>query len=735
MLSTKLLTGVQKRFAPKTTAPSSTTASSGARTPLPTNQSSAGSIPTTVANTNGSYGMSVEPKKTPANFDYSQVSAPTNPVLANTASSSAPSSVQRATLVNSAGNRVAVDVGSQQAKDYFGQGYTLEGAKPAATVATPMAPEAPKPTTSSAYNIQGSTDKAATSGAGSKLTDSSFLARAAQQKLTELQKNYLNTLAPTAEENAYNAELTDLMGAARMGISNEEGQGRLKTLDLVRGRQEKIGEQANIQAQTLQGQIKNLQDQRTAAGNVYNAQLGFEEKAIEREEAAAAAEAAGLKPIEIGGRLVAQNPETGAFEVIYEPPAESAKPVTLSEGQSLVDPTTGQVIASFGKTKDPLEQQKAELEIMKLQRELSSAGIELSPDQIADAVAKGYTTDQQLGLYSQIVGGGGNAPAIKEKSSEALKTQAFVNSGLASLSTLEELAPGGVFGRPLVPSGSYKAAERNVMDAIARLRTGAAMTPGEEDFYRQFLPQAGNSLETTTYKLNQIREYLSSVSSENDPLGISTGANDPLGLGAFSNDLSTSRNGSLGSLSEKYESGGNPGAIGYDRTGGLSYGTYQLAHNNAKSFVEQSPFKSFFEGIPFNSQQWQNTWKDLAKKIPEQFEAAQKDYISKTHFLPQIQKIASAGINVNGLNPVILDAIWSTAVQHGANTDVVEKALKSVGPNASDADKLKAIYQERWGGGARFASSTQAVKNSVYNRFFGPQGELQTALQRLGNMG
>ena len=35
----------------------------------------------------------------------------------------------------------------------------------------------------------------------------------------------------------------------------------------------------------------------------------------------------------------------------------------------------------------------------------------------------------------------------------------------------------------------------------------------------------------------------------------------------------------IGALSEKYESKGNPGIIGWDSTGGWSYGKYQLAAN------------------------------------------------------------------------------------------------------------------------------------------------------------
>lgn len=188
---------------------------------------------------------------------------------------------------------------------------------------------------------------------------------------------------------------------------------------------------------------------------------------------------------------------------------------------------------------------------------------------------------------------------------------------------------------------------------------------------------------------------------------------------------------SLGSLSQKYESSGNPGAIGYDSTGGWSYGTYQLAHDNARRFVEQSPYAQEFAGIPFNSPEFRSRWKQIAQEDPQGFAQAQEQYIAKTHFEPLAAKAAQAGLDLSQRSPVLAEVIFSTGVQHGGNTDVVNRALAKVGADASDEDIIKAIYNERWGNGARFASSTPQVKNAVYNRFFGKNGELATALQQL----
>jgi len=187
-----------------------------------------------------------------------------------------------------------------------------------------------------------------------------------------------------------------------------------------------------------------------------------------------------------------------------------------------------------------------------------------------------------------------------------------------------------------------------------------------------------------------------------------------------------------GTLSQKYESGGNPGAIGKDSTGGWSYGVYQLAHSNASRFLQSFPmYGTLFKGLKLGSQAFNLKWKEVAAKDPQGFANAQHEYIKQTHYDPQVQKLSKAGFDVSRYSSVLKDVIWSTAVQHGPATSVILNALKRVGKSASESELIKAIYNERWGGGSQFASSTSKVKQSVFNRFFGKGGELQTALTRL----
>lgn len=266
----------------------------------------------------------------------------------------------------------------------------------------------------------------------------------------------------------------------------------------------------------------------------------------------------------------------------------------------------------------------------------------------------------------------------------------------------------------------------NIEDTVLG-ELGAFGQASKNGFYRDYSDFSKKATPQERQKMLDLIEANPDIQDPNDIFSIYM---EDQGFSGAGSDASSAQ---IGSLSEKFESGGNPGAIGYDRTGGLSYGTYQLAHNNAKSFVEQSPYANEFRNIQFNSKQWQNKWKEIAQRDPQGFEQAQKSYIEQTHFDPQIKKLQQSGINLDRFSNVLKDVIWSTAVQHGANNNIVLNAIKAVGKNAPEESIIKKIYELRWGRGKQFSRSTEAVKKSVYQRFFGKNGELNLALSKLKN--
>jgi hypothetical protein len=195
-------------------------------------------------------------------------------------------------------------------------------------------------------------------------------------------------------------------------------------------------------------------------------------------------------------------------------------------------------------------------------------------------------------------------------------------------------------------------------------------------------------------------------------------------------------------LSAKYESGGDVAAIGWDRTGGTSYGLYQIA-------TKTGTFDRFLGYLDSSAPEWAerlrnagpadtgstqgrtvDAWKSIAREEPERFASLQHDFIEKTHFQPAVERIMSSiGIDVTAGGRALEEVLWSTSVQHGAagSTDIFIKAageaLNSEDPY--DVALIKEVYKERE---KRFGSSDERVQQAVRDRF---QAEEREALALL----
>jgi LysM repeat protein len=207
----------------------------------------------------------------------------------------------------------------------------------------------------------------------------------------------------------------------------------------------------------------------------------------------------------------------------------------------------------------------------------------------------------------------------------------------------------------------------------------------------------------------------------------------------------------LGQLSAKYETGGRgPGVVstGAGDAGGASYGSYQMtskpAGGTVKRFVSQPdfPFAAELRGYAPGGAEFTAAWKQCAKAYPVEFQAAQHEYIKRTHFDPLVRKIMTEdGLNVLAHSHALQDVIWSTAVQHGPNNNIPHRALACVRLKPEDRgfDRafIEAIYAERGrrkpdGGLVYFGRNSPAVQRGVANRF---RDELQDALRMLAAEG
>lgn len=188
--------------------------------------------------------------------------------------------------------------------------------------------------------------------------------------------------------------------------------------------------------------------------------------------------------------------------------------------------------------------------------------------------------------------------------------------------------------------------------------------------------------------------------------------------------------GTLGFVSEKYESRGDAGAIGYDRHGGASYGSYQLSSKQGtlQKFIEQSGYKDEFKGLKPGTSAFNEKWKELANANPEQFKKAQHDFIKRTHYDVTMKQLQNAGIDLSDRGKAVQEMLWSTSVQHGAGGafSLIRKALigKDIN-NMTQEDIINAVMDYKKNNiNSLFRSSTDRVKRSVAARFEKEQRDL-----------
>lgn len=568
-------------------------------------------------------------------------------------------------------------------------------------------------------------------------------------ELSDLEKAIMGTYSQSEGERSAQDALTrlaqqqaDLSGAYRSG-TNKIGEQPI-ILDLLRGQQQALQKQYEgqvgalaDQAKPLEVQLANLVANREQQNKALNTQYGFAQNRIAQEQAAKKEASAASKPFEMGGNLIALNPATGKYEVVYQGPSAGSEGFTLGEGQMRFD-ANGNLIASGGQKQSSVTDKITMVDGKPYTYQngvltpVQTAGVTPANQQkvgtintLLDAVD---SVMNDPGLKSR-VGWQGALPAIPgteganfDNKLDFLKAQ-FERMGVDLLRGLGAMSEG------------ERAAMTKSMSAISRTQSEAEFKNELNRIKEVFTKQrdilqsqpdysSGSSVTISPQQLQQSglsqNDYQSMRNAGMSDQEIAKEFNIP-----FTNDLGKSLNGQIGSLSAKYESNGNPGAIGYDRTGGYSYGTYQLAHNNALNFVQQSPYAQAFANIPFNSAQFQQRWKQVASQDPQGFAQAQHDYIAKTHLEPIVRRLQSEGFDVSHMSPAVHDVLWSTAVQHGPGTKIIEQALNTA---KDEQDFIRKVYALRWNNGAGFASSTPQVRQSVYNRFFGQNGELANAL-------
>jgi len=170
----------------------------------------------------------------------------------------------------------------------------------------------------------------------------------------------------------------------------------------------------------------------------------------------------------------------------------------------------------------------------------------------------------------------------------------------------------------------------------------------------------------------------------------------------------------IGSVSAKYESGGDPGSINRQEH---SYGTYQILHTNIPSFLAMSDYGREFEGMDPTGEGFKNKWQEVARREPDKFEDAQHDYIIKTHFNPVLNyALKQYGF---GKNNAEQEALYSIGVQHRGYKKILDNAFSGRDIDMlTDKDRLRELYKSR----SRYVMGLKKVpenerKNIVSRRY------------------
>jgi hypothetical protein len=205
--------------------------------------------------------------------------------------------------------------------------------------------------------------------------------------------------------------------------------------------------------------------------------------------------------------------------------------------------------------------------------------------------------------------------------------------------------------------------------------------------------------------------------------------------------------GKIGSVSEKWESGGRgSGVVGWDPGGGTSYGKYQIASKVGSTkaflnFAEKSGRKDVAEKLRaagFESDTGGTTgkavdvWKEMAAKgelgdLEHQFIKSQSYDVAYKGLSPELQK------RVEG-SKALQEMLWSSAVHHGGGGKGTAGAAGIFGEvykeGMSDEDLIKGVYANR---GTRFGNQPENIRKSIQNIRF-PQEQATILAMRQAEM-
>lgn len=282
----------------------------------------------------------------------------------------------------------------------------------------------------------------------------------------------------------------------------------------------------------------------------------------------------------------------------------------------------------------------------------------------------------------------------------------------------------------------------NKNDASAGASGNFGPKISDDEFYYK---EMAKDLERANISKGVTNRSLSGTGSGSASSGGSTSAksfeNNSLGLSTAEDKSVPSSYEGLGGMSAQFESGGRgSAAVGWDSTGGTSYGKFQIATKTGtmKRFMDflkgnnPAAYQALANAGPADSGKDGNfaqVWRKIAKDGT--LGNSEFDFIKSTHYDVGVKGIKSNTLRTKlGSSKALQEVMWSTSVQHGGGgaSTIFNKVYQE---GMSDQDLIKAIYAER---STKFGSSTAEVRASVQNRFVREQ-KLALGIKNDGDTG
>lgn len=186
----------------------------------------------------------------------------------------------------------------------------------------------------------------------------------------------------------------------------------------------------------------------------------------------------------------------------------------------------------------------------------------------------------------------------------------------------------------------------------------------------------------------------------------------------------------VGFTSAKYESNANPGTISNTPGdyGGKSYGAFQFSSKTGSldSFVnslnkkDEQVYSRLSEakardGNKFGAN-FDSAWISIALSDKNKFMKLQQDCIKENYYDTAAQALKSKyGFDISKKGEALKESLLSTVVQHGVGGTL--SVFSKLNLKNSDDNIINDLYNERQKVNVYFRSSSQEIKQSVYNRF------------------